>query len=382
MDTTTRRARSTHGMPEGFTLVELLVVITIIGILASLIVVAAVGALKTAQQSRIKVELNQISDGIEELKNKHTAYPPNAQTDDTDTAVAEPAATPLSESQVLLDLKRYLQMVAPKHRESDNLLRALAGLPATGADAGNFPNRLPGGMTAGEALVFWLGGFSSDPKYPISGEGGPSYSVAGVSAPDRRKADPITSRTWVFPFAIERLAPRAGDEYFDDSSGRYIEFTAVRNGQSQLRRINFWQYTPSKSQEPYMYFDTSRHPAGVFVSSNELAGTFDPPAATLPTGLGPNGDGLHVHALKRRSDTSQTNVPRIEFVNPEKFQVIHCGIDDAWGVDAFEDMSVHDIGTNTPDDYVLFPTGPFTGDIADTVVNFATQTKLEDAASQ
>ena len=41
----------------------------------------------------------------------------------------------------------------------------------------DWPDSLHGGMTAGEALVFWLGGFSSDPKYPISGEGGPSYRI-------------------------------------------------------------------------------------------------------------------------------------------------------------------------------------------------------------
>lgn len=43
-----------------FTLVELLVVITIIGILAVLITAAGVGALKTAQRNRIKVEINQM----------------------------------------------------------------------------------------------------------------------------------------------------------------------------------------------------------------------------------------------------------------------------------------------------------------------------------
>jgi len=356
-----------------FTLIELLVVITIIGILASLIVVAAVGALKKSQETRIKVELNQIADAIEHYKNERTAYPPNCQTDE--------AAGPLDKNQILSDLRKHMQQVAQRSRESENLLRVLCGLNAVGADAANYPRPLPGGMTAGEAIVFWLGGFSSNPKYPISGEGGPSYSVAGVSAGDRRKADPVSTRTWVFPFAVERLMPRADDEYFDEAGGRYIEYTAVIDGKAQLRRINFWQYTPAKSKEPFLYFDTSRHPAGV-LSGTDLLGKFDQPAATLPTGLGPKGEGLHVHALKRRSDTNQTNVPRIEFVNPDKFQVLHCGIDDAWGEEAFEAMSPHKVGTNNPDDYLLFPTGPFTGDVADTIVNFAPQTRLEDAQSQ
>jgi len=75
------KTRSSVLAPRAFTLVELLVVITIIGILASLIVVAAVGALKTAARTRIKAELNQIAGGVDECRNKTNAYPPNCQTD-------------------------------------------------------------------------------------------------------------------------------------------------------------------------------------------------------------------------------------------------------------------------------------------------------------
>ena len=45
------------------------------------------------------------------------------------------------------------------------------------------------------ALVFWLGGFSSDPSYPISGPGGPSYAV---QTPSRaHQEDPIEQRPWL-----------------------------------------------------------------------------------------------------------------------------------------------------------------------------------------
>src|SRR6476660_6395332 len=62
---------------RAFTLVELLVVITIIGILAALITVAAVGALKKSRQVEIKAEINQMDGGFNEVKNKSTACPPN-----------------------------------------------------------------------------------------------------------------------------------------------------------------------------------------------------------------------------------------------------------------------------------------------------------------
>jgi prepilin-type N-terminal cleavage/methylation domain-containing protein len=344
-----------------FTLVELLVVITIIGILAALITVAAVGALKKARQTQIKTELNEISSGFDEYKNKTTAYPPNCQND---------AAGPLDEAGILNDVRRHMKQIAQRSQESDDLTKLLVGQKGT-LEPAKYARELPGGMTAGEAVVFWLGGFSSDAKYPISGEGGPSYDVTGVSAPDRGKADPIESRKWVYPFEVSRLGPRNSDGYFDDSKGRYLEYTDPKG---TLRRINFWQYLPSHSEQPYLYFDTSRHPAGVLATSTKLVGNYDPPAATAASGL-----GLNVYAFKKVSESAATNTPQIQYINPAKFQVIHCGLTNAWDETNFLRMAPGANGTNVPGDYLLFPTGPFIGDIADTIVNFVTETKIEDA---
>jgi prepilin-type N-terminal cleavage/methylation domain-containing protein len=364
----------------GFTLVELLVVITIIGILASLIVVAAVGALKTASRTRIKAELNQIAGGVEELKNKTTAYPPNCQTD---------GSGPLDENTVLIDLKRYIKVAFPRCQESDSLPAVIAGL--TPSDATNYKKRLDGGMSAGEAIVFWLGGFSSDPKYPISGEGGPSYvvvdQVAGINiAPsDRYKADPIESRKWVYPFDVSRLGPRGSDGYFDESTKRYIEYTITAGGRTQTRRINFWQYNPAKLDQPYLYFDTSRHPVGT-VSGSNLSGTYDPPAATVMSTI-----PLNVFAFKKINDTATTTTPSIKFINPDKFQIIHCGLPNTWDSGSYAAMSPEllpqatqpkPLHSNNAADYLLFPEGPFVGDIGETIVNFAVETKIEDAQAK
>jgi hypothetical protein len=229
-------------------------------------------------------------------------------------------------------------------------------------------------MTAGEAIVFWLGGFSADPRYPISGEGGPSYDVTGVTTGERRERDTL-QRSWVMPLELARLAPRAEDGYFNEGDGRFIEYTVTVNGVVQTRRINFWQYVPKKSTQPYLYFDVSRHPAAVNTGGT-ITAPFDPPAATELTGLGADGMGLHVHAVKTINQSAAANEPPIVFANPDKFQIIHCGIDDEWGVEAFERMSAHGVlevfGRNDKaEDYLPFPTGPFTGDVADTIVNFS-----------
>jgi len=352
---------------QGFTLVELLVVITIIGILAALITAAGVGALKRARQAQIKVELDQIAMAFQSAG----AFPPNCQIDDTNfTPDGEPAATPLDESQVLTDLKRHLKQAFPRHRERESLLRALAGDSATvGSGTGNV---LPGGMSAGEAIVFWLGGFSSDPKYPISGEGGPSYPVVSATAPDNNTFDPIDSRKWVFPFEVARLQPRDATNYF--TGNRFIVYPDPQDS-SRLRRINFWQYVPAKSEQPYLYFDTSHHPAAVRDSSNNVVAPFDPPAATLLAGT---DMALDVHAIKKASESTSAAVP-IQFANPDKFQVLHCGTDGEWDdVDSsgelvhFSKMSAaHVLPPDEVGNYLLFPDGPFTGAAADTIVNFS-----------
>jgi prepilin-type N-terminal cleavage/methylation domain-containing protein len=344
------------GGPTAFTLVELLVVITIIGILVALITVAAIGALRAAREAAIKTEINQMDQAFDEYKNKTTALPPNCQTDGSGNA------NPLNEAIIAQDLQRHLKQAFPRHQEPQELIAKLAGL-ATGSNG----QQLTGGMAAGEALVFWLGGFSSDPKYPISGEGGPAYKIESIGNAQNRALDPIDTRNWVFPFEVPRLGPRTDDKYFDDSGKRFIEYTVSINGQQQFRRINFWQYSPRRSTQPYLYFDTSRHPPRP---------EFDPPAATPLTMLGEDGEGLHVHALKKKSASANSDLP-IQFIDPNGFQILHCGDDDAWGEADFERTSAHSVTDASL--YLLFPDGPFTGEIADTIVNFTTERRLEDA---
>ena len=94
---------------RAFTLVELLVVITIIGILAALITVAAVGALKNAHETRNQDRDQSDRQGVStSTKQIRAAYPPNCQVDDEDTGTAN--ASPRSmKAGVFNDLKRHMQ---------------------------------------------------------------------------------------------------------------------------------------------------------------------------------------------------------------------------------------------------------------------------------
>jgi prepilin-type N-terminal cleavage/methylation domain-containing protein len=344
---------------RGFTLIELLVVITIIGILVALVTVAAIGALKAARRAQIKADISQLAGGFDEYKNKVTAYPPNCQTDGTG---------PLVEADVLNNVQRHIQQMKPRSRESQDLARCLCGNTVL-VDRASYPAALEGGMTAAEAVVFWLGGFSSDEKYPISGEGGPSYAITAFNDPANAGLDPIQSRQWIYPFDVTRLGPRDSNGRF---SGRFIEYS---DPQGRRRRINFWQYLPGKSTQPYVYFDTSRYPVGR-VNGNNLTGNYDPPAATHANA----GDLGSVYAFKKVSETQAAGTPAIQFINPEKFQVFHCGLDDVWDSAAFKRMApLWTNNSNAAGEYLLFPNGPFVGEFADTQVNFADVSTIEDA---
>jgi prepilin-type N-terminal cleavage/methylation domain-containing protein len=112
---------------RGFTLVELLVVIVIIGILAALITVAVSAAMVSARQARILLELGQISGAIEQYKAKYGSYPPSTR--------------PLLASHI----QSLFTRVSPQY------INAV----------------LPQKMNAAEILWFCLRGYTSNPQNPI-----------------------------------------------------------------------------------------------------------------------------------------------------------------------------------------------------------------------
>ena len=62
---------------RGFTLVELLVVITIIGLLVGLIVPAVFGVQASFNRAAVKFEVQALNDAVENYRSKHGDYPPD-----------------------------------------------------------------------------------------------------------------------------------------------------------------------------------------------------------------------------------------------------------------------------------------------------------------
>jgi prepilin-type N-terminal cleavage/methylation domain-containing protein len=346
-----------YSLSRGFTLTELLIVIAIIGVLASLIAVAAKAALDNSSRARIILDAKNIGGALESFKNDFGAYPPNAM---NSGGAPDPGTTLLQASN---DFTRMMKKAFPRMNPQEiQVVRALAGEDMSGGLVTS--DQLDGGLTAAESLVFWLGGFSDDPQFPLSGPGGPSFETMTGTG------EILENRKRRYEFDFTRFAPRADDGTFDDTvASRFVTYNVNLNGDNDTsdageeRRINLWQYRPGKSEQPMLYFDTSRYKPA----------KYDPPAE-------PNGDLDYVYALKqyrqgKNADSSPLTMNDFTFVNQGKFQLIHSGLDDDWG-----DFGESASNTTDPADLVvLYPAGPFVGANADTLTNFA-DGKLEDAA--
>lgn len=143
--------RSAARARGGFTLVELLVVIIIIAILAAIAVPAVMRATATAQNARIKTEIDMLHMAIQQYKNEYGSFPPAA---DVDTA-GNPGR-----------INKHIQRLFPRAPVAFLLNNASASV-----------------MKPNTALVGWLVGYSDDPTNPmgiVSGSGG-GQALSGVT---------------------------------------------------------------------------------------------------------------------------------------------------------------------------------------------------------
>ena len=69
------RKRSNQRREEGFTLVEMMVVLVIIGLLATVVIINVMPAVDRAAQTRVKADLNLLEQAVDQYRLENMRYP-------------------------------------------------------------------------------------------------------------------------------------------------------------------------------------------------------------------------------------------------------------------------------------------------------------------
>jgi len=279
---------------QGFTLVELLVVITIIGILAGLTLYAVGRVMPSIQDSVVRIEIRNIGQALENYKQEKGAYPPDMNT--VINPINATATDPENLARVNL-INRHLSKLFPQRVASEDVpTAALTATYANGAAnrtrliaAGNEFNIVNTAAPAGslelyelephEVFVLFLMGFSPDVERPLTGSG---------------------ERQRLFEFDQARLID-------EDNDG-------------------WWSYKPDYNESEIVYFESKSY------------ATFNPSTFDFSAGSGsiaevdfndPATPSLATGQVRPYARFSANGVA--EFVNPKSFQLITAGRDGNFG---------------------------------------------------
>ncbi|WP_197452400.1 prepilin-type N-terminal cleavage/methylation domain-containing protein [Rosistilla carotiformis] len=298
-----------------FTLIELLVVIIIIGILASLVTAGVVSARSRMIDSALKVELTNVELALEAYRDKYGDYPP----DFSDWAVVQ----------------RHYRTAFPKISAKDmGLLSQACFVDPT--DSTTFQIN---GIDRAEALVFALGGFSSDPRFPFSGSGGPFVYVGTGNVDDLDSYHYNTSRdNRLFEFDEVRLTMGLNgvfgystDEglYWNTSTaalGATVAPNATPAAPSGVTADLFPVYRRRNDETslPFVYFDSRTYSLG---TTSRAVNVYQPTAGSV--GVAKPYKSLLVNT----GTTSSIPDDGLFFVNRDSFQIVSGGQDEHYGGD-------------------------------------------------
>lgn len=273
---------------KGFTLIEVLVVIVIIGILAALLIPAITGAVAKAKQTAIAMEIEQLSQALELYNSQYGDYPPD-----------------FSDSSVV---SRHFSKIFPNIASSD-----LSALTTMMQDSSG--NVSPIGIDRAEALIITLGGYSSDKRHPLTGPGGPFIVAANGTVSynyDRENA--------LFDFETNRLIQN--------------NFEGTDSNGGAMPNDGIPVLVPSGRQQPYVYFDARSYTlsqsasavvANGYIGSNNAGGIRPYKTSTNP--VAPPSGGTY--------GSKQAAYAAYKFQKPKSFQIISAGLDDIYGALTF-----------------------------------------------
>ena len=188
----------------GFTLVEMLVVIAIIGVLAALLVPALAAAIRKSKIGAVAMELNQLSQAMEAFKLAYGDYPPD---------FVDP-----------VPFQAFMRKAFPRNTREMNYTLSNSWFqspPWTQAVS-------PTDLDPAEALVFWLSAIKKNPRDPLNIDNkhpNTSYVIDGDGEPvdffqfDETRLIDIDNDGW--PEYASKYSAKAPYVYFDGRVATY-----------------------------------------------------------------------------------------------------------------------------------------------------------------
>ena len=307
----------------GFTLVELLIVITVIGILVGLLLPAINSAVRTSRELAIRTEMVQIEQAIESFRTEYGFYPPSFEQFDRSTAggVDHPG---------LSAFLRFLNRVAPNHQEASTANTFMGSAEPRVVDWWNNVGRF---LDQQGSLVFWLSGLCESKQFPLTGGADlpiPAFNTSQYSMPVNNNAsftfgNGLTALPDGSPFEITRDVRfdfQPNQQLFatvaatalsgltaatpNTNSGSLFEQSSIPANNVALVAAYKQPHGPSNGDLLYRYRDAGSYRSGALAYIKDFPGNVN--------GRFPGGD---------------QNNPLIDddFINPRTFQLISFGMD-------------------------------------------------------
>jgi len=302
----------------GFTLVELLVVLVIIGILASLITGAVMLALRTGRQARNRSDLAQLDVALQNFK--------------TTFKISDP---PPSRIKICENYGQYFTVAADAQLDADSVSYLTRMFPRIGISGWTAP---PYGTGTG---IDWNGNGVLDGPAVLEGDQCLVFFMGGIAAPFGAGAPPNMQGFSKNP--LNPADPSAGfnPPFGDFSSSRLVVIPPNANS-LPLRPSSYLSYLDTYgvsnglggyvSGAPYAYFSSyknangyNRYLATGASTSYVTSGVMYSDCSTLGA-IGVSGLWPYIQSF------TTTTTPSAVYVKPTSYQIISAGADAVFGL--------------------------------------------------
>jgi len=266
-------------------------------------------ALIRGRETTMRLEINAIEQAAEQYLQKYGDYPP----DGSDQNV----------------LSRHMRRLFPRMAQPDLTLMDRLMDNSINNAAGVFS---PVAMDRGEAIVFFLGGFSNDVQHPITGKGGPLALLSSAAVGSQNILDyqyNATRDNSFFDFNAARLTmDRASDVLPLLSTDETLlgNTAAFYGGNDPLPSYR----CRDNSNSPLLYFDSRTY--GVVSAAGASPVVYNGFATSNFGGLRPYKTEIGVDApVGAYYATEAEAFNAVKFHNPDTYQILSPGMDNVYG---------------------------------------------------